>query len=274
MTLKRIGVILLGAALSLPAFADTSFRLRRVPRNDVPLGRGQCDVRLQVDNEVEVSVRGDSVFIRTVSGRDAYDDGNSECNMPLPDRPVSDFRFEVKDSRGDIRLIAEPSRRNNFSAVVLIRDGSGGLGRYHFRLTWDSQDPGGGRTGGGFGRDDDRPRGGPGFVWNNTFNFRGQGRGTVNLNGREDRLGNVNVDIDRGGRVLVTFAGERGGRELSFTGQVIGREGSRMRADVTSSDRRARGTMVLSVGDRENVNSITFEGGDSRDRMRVTWDRR
>src|SRR4051812_1723042 len=116
MTLYRIGAFLLGAAFCLPAMADTQFRLRRASRNDIPLGRGQCDVRLQVDNEVEVSVRGDNVFIRTVSGRDAYDDGNSECNMPLPDRPVSDFRFEVKESRGDIRLIAEPSRRNNFSA--------------------------------------------------------------------------------------------------------------------------------------------------------------
>jgi len=155
--------------------------------------------------------------------------------------------------------------------VVLIRDGSGGEGRYHFRLTWDLQDPG--RTG-DFARGDDRPgRGGPGFVWNNTFNFRGQGRGKAEFNGFDQRLGDVNVDIDRGGRVLVTFRGERG-RDVSFTGQVIGRDGPRLRADVTSSDRRARGTMVMSVGERENVNSITFEGGDSRDRMRVTWDRR
>src|SRR4051812_15519900 len=90
MTLSRIGAILLAGAFCFPALADSQFRVRRMGRNDVPLGRGQCDIRLQVDNEVEVSVRGDSVFIRTISGRDAYDDG-SECNIPLPDRVPADF---------------------------------------------------------------------------------------------------------------------------------------------------------------------------------------
>jgi hypothetical protein len=281
MTLKRIGAIVLGAACCLPALADTSFRVRRMNRNDVPVGRGQCDIRLQVDNEVEVAVRGDGVFIRTVAGRDAHDDGNSECNMPLPDRPIADFNFEVKDSRGEIRLLAEPSRRNNWAVVVAIRDSSGGQGRYHFRLTWDMRDPG--PTGGGFGRPDfgrpgfgdDRPgRGGPGFVWNNVINFRGNGRGNASLsNGFDQRLGDVNVDIDRGGRVLVVFRAEKG-RELSFTGQLVSRDGGRLRADVMSQDRRMRGPMFISVGDRDNVNAISFEGGDGRDRMRITWDRR
>jgi hypothetical protein len=268
MTLKAIGVIAIAAAACLPALADTSFRVRRMNRNDVPVGRGQCDIRLQVDHEVEIQVRGDTVFIKTLQGRDAYDDGNSECNMPLPDRPVSDFNFEVKEKRGDIRLLAEPSRRNNWSAVVAIRDSSGGQGRYHFRLTWDMRDPGPAS-----GRFEDERRGGPGFSWNNALDFRGNGRGVAALNGFEQRLGDVVVQIDRGGRVLVTFRADRG-RELSFTGQLISREGSRLRADVSSEDRRTRGPMVISVGERESVNSITFEGGDSRDRMRLTWDRR
>src|SRR5262249_44383995 len=157
-----------------------------------------------------------------------------------------------------IRLIAEPSRRNNYTAVVLIRDSSGGQGRYHFRLTWDMAEPG--RPPASF---DDRPRQGPpGFAWNNTLNFRGQGRGMANMNGFEQRLSDVNVDIDRGGKLLVTFRGERG-HEVSFTGQVISREGGRLRADVASQDRRVRGPMVISLGEREDVNSITFEGGDS-----------
>jgi hypothetical protein len=277
MTLNRIGAILLGAAFCLPALADTQFRVRRTQRNDIPLGKGQCDIRLQVDNEVEVSVRGDSVFIRTIAGRDAYDDG-SECNAPLPDRNPADFNFEVRDSRGDIRLMDPPSRRTNFAAVVRIRDGSGGQGRYHFRLTWDERaadyrpGPGSGGFGGGF---DDRPRSGPpGFVWNNTLNFRGEGRGMATMSGGFDqRLGNCSVEIDRGGRVIVAFRGERG-RELVFTGQIVGREGGRLRADVISQDRRARGPMFIAVGSRDDVNAISFEGGDGRDRLRVTWDRR
>src|SRR5437867_13401875 len=96
--------------LAAPAMADSQFRVRRMNRNDVPFGKGQCDIRLQVDGEVEASVRGDMVYIRTLSGQDARDDG-SECNEPLPGRPPQGFGFEVKDSRGDIRLLAEPSSR-------------------------------------------------------------------------------------------------------------------------------------------------------------------
>ena len=82
-----------------------------------------------------MSVRGDVVAIRTIAGRDARDDG-SECNAPLPARDVVGFNFAVIESRKEIRLLAEPSRRNDFAAIVHIRDSSGGEGRYHFRLSW------------------------------------------------------------------------------------------------------------------------------------------
>jgi len=271
MTLNRIGALTLGIAFCLPALADTQFRVRRMTRDDVPLGKGQCDIRLQVDGEVEASLRGDTVFIRTLSGRDAYDDG-SECNYPLPERPTG-FRFDVIDRRGDIRLAAEPDRRNNFAAVVLIRDSEGGQGRYHFRISWDMAATNDRPRPGDRGGFDDRRPGPPGFVWNNVINFRGQGRGTATMNGFDQRLQNVNVDIDRTGHVLVVFRAERG-REVSFSGQVINREGGRLRCDVASQDRRYRGPMFISVGDRDNVNAITFEGGDGRDHMRLSWDRR
>lgn len=139
--------IVLMSLLSAPLLADTQFTVRRMTRNDVPLGKGQCDIRLQIDNEAEVSVRGDQVFIRTISGRDARDDG-SECNDPLPARNVANFNYEVRDSRGEIVLLSEPSGRNG--AVVRIRDSKGGEGRYHFRLTWDMTGSRGGMGGGRF----------------------------------------------------------------------------------------------------------------------------
>ena len=78
--------ILLAILLAAPLLANTQFTIRRMTRNDVPLGKGQCDIRLQVDGEAEVSVEGDRVFARTISGRDPRDDG-SECNEPLPRDP-------------------------------------------------------------------------------------------------------------------------------------------------------------------------------------------
>lgn len=274
-TICRNGLALLVLCTALPVLADTQFRVRRMARDDVPLGKGQCDIRLQIDGEAEVSVRGDMVYIRTISGRDGRDDGNSECNEPLPNRDVQGFNFEVKESRNEIRLLAEPSRRNNFSAIVRIRDTSGGEGRYHFRLSWQMTGSGGfpgERRGLGIPPDD--RRGGPGFSWNNTIDFRGQGRGTSTHNTYGvQRLSDVTVNIDRSGRMMATFRTDRG-RPLSFTGAVIGSEGGRLKADVVSDDGRLRGSMFISVDERRNVNSITLEATDGRDRLRLTWDRR
>jgi hypothetical protein len=140
---------LIALPVACAALADTSFTARRMTRGDVPLGKGQCDIRLQIDGEAEVSLARDRVHIRTISGRDGYDDG-SECNFPVPRDRLDGFQFEVRDKRNQIRLLDEPSRRNGFRVVVAIRDSSGGQGRYHFRVSWN-------RTGAddGFGR---RPR--------------------------------------------------------------------------------------------------------------------
>ena len=138
--MRRIQVNWIGWALAcliavLPALADTRFTVRRMTRDDVPRGKGQCDIRLQVDDQVEVSVQGARVYVHTLSGQDARDDG-SECNAPLPDRDPRGFNFEVLDSRSEIRLIEPPSDRNGGRAIVGIRDSPGGFGRYHFRLSW------------------------------------------------------------------------------------------------------------------------------------------
>src|SRR4029077_1840987 len=95
--------LLLFACTSLAAPADTQFQARRMTRDDVPAGKGQCDIRLQVEKEVEVSVRGDLVAIHTISGRAARDDG-SECNAPIPDHDVVGFQFEAMESGKGIRL--------------------------------------------------------------------------------------------------------------------------------------------------------------------------
>ncbi len=150
MRTRRLLLALLCTLMALPAMADSRFRVRQMTRNDVPVGKGQCDIRLMVDGEVEVSVRGEMVIIHTISGRDARDAG-SECNARLPGRDVPDFRFQVVDSRGEIRLLSEPSRRSDYGAIVGIRDSKGGEGRYHFRLSWAI-------TGGGDRYDDRRDR--------------------------------------------------------------------------------------------------------------------
>jgi hypothetical protein len=248
-------------------------------RTDVPPGKGQCDIRLQVDNEVEIAVRRDMVRIRTIAGQDARNDG-SECNFPLPDRDIRGFRFEGIDGRGEVRLVEAPSPRNDFAAVVRIHDSRGGFEGYHFRLTWDAADSDREPRHEDRDRPGDERRGPEGFAWNNVVNFRGHGMGESRFNDRDMRLGDVSVDIDRGGRIVVAFTPERRrdndrpARPVQFNGTVVGREGARLKADMASEDHRLRGTMTLSVDDRQNVNSITMEATDGQDHLHLTWDRR
>lgn len=254
-------------------------------RNDVPLGKGQCDIRLFVDDEVEVSLRGDFVYLRTISGHDGRDDG-SECNEPLPNRPVQGFRFEGIDGRGEVRLLSEPSRQTDYQAIVRIRDKDSGEGRYHFRLSW--MITGDGAPDRTFGRPDDRDDRRPndrddrrdpddrrgGLAWNNTLHFGGRGRGSSTTTGYgAQRLSDVNVDIDRGGKILVSFRTDSG-RPLTFTGSVIDFDPGSVRADVATDDReRLRGSMYLSRNDRGEVYRIALDATNGEDRLHLDWDR-
>ncbi|MGD0871232.1 MAG: hypothetical protein ABSB88_16900 [Bryobacteraceae bacterium] len=262
----RYWVILLAVLAAIPACADTRFRAKKMTRNDVPLGKGQCDIRLQVDGQVDVAVRGDMVVIHAISGQDARDDG-SECNSPLPGHEPRGFNFQVVESRNEIRLAEPPSRRNDFGAMVQIRDSSRGFGRYHFRLSWETGPVSELRR-------DEPDRRDERFIWNNALNFRGRGMGEVRINGNGPRrLQDATVEVDRGGKIVVSFRSE-GPRPVVFTGTVMGREEGRLKADVMTEDGRLHGPMYLSVDDRQNVTSITLDATDGQDRLHLGWDKR
>jgi hypothetical protein len=264
-TISRTGFVILALSAALPGWADMQFRARKMTRNDVPLGKGQCDIRLQIDGEVEVSVRGDFVYLRTISGRDGRDDG-SECNEPLPNGPVEGFNFDVKDNRGEIRLMAEPSRRTDYQAVVRIRDSASGEGRYHFRLTWMI-------TPGNRFEDPDDRRGG--LAWNNTLHFTGRGNGVSTTSGYgTQRLFDATVDMDRGGRILVSFRTDSR-RPLTFSGMVVDSDRDGWRADVSTDDRaRLRGSMHLLRDARGDLFRVELEATNGQDRLHLEWGRR
>jgi hypothetical protein len=281
LRLARLAVAALFFLAALPALADTQFRVRQMTRNDVPLGKGQCDIRLQVDGEVEVSVRGDMVFVRTISGRDARDSG-SECNDPLPSRDVQNFRFDVGESRGEIRLLSPPSRGSNFAAVVRIRDRQGGEGHYDFRLSWAMT---GSYQGGERDmrpptpRDDMRlpgpNRGRPG--WDESVEYRGRGSGTyARSNERLRQLDNAEVNLDRDGRVRVRFDTSFGA-PLAFMGTITSVNGGTITAEVEAGDQTIglRGPMIITLDNRRQVSSVTMEGAAGRrDTFRLNWRRR
>jgi hypothetical protein len=278
----RSGILLVALYAGLPAWADTQFRAGHLTRNDIPRGKGQCDIRLIVDEDVEVTVRGDFVTVRTLNGRDARDDG-SECNAPLPNRKPEDFLFEKKDGRGEVRLIEGPSRRSDYQAVIRIHDGDSGEGKYHFRLSWRLDD------GHDFHSSDRRPNSfdddapsrvegpheGGGLAWNNTFHSGGRGRGFSTWNGKDsDSFTEASVDIDRGGKIFVSFRTDRG-KPLTFSGSLMAPEGEMLKADITSGDRAdLRGPMYLSRDAKGSIYRITADITNGQDRLHLDWDRR
>ena len=272
----RVSVPFLAILAILPAGADTQVRVGKMTRRDVPIGRGECDIRVRIDHEGEVSLRGDVVSIRTDTGREGRDDG-SECNAALPNRNLQGFKFEARDSHGAVQLVSKPSRANDYVAVVRIR---GGEEAYRFRVTWLTMDsPDYSST----GREDsfgDQPTGGVdngpgGLVWNNAIHFKGRGHGTSAVSGGAvQRLSDVTVDIDRGGRILVSFRAD-GGRRLTLSGSVIGSEGDSLKADVATEDSaRLRGSLHLSRNSRGDVSHIALDATDGQTHLHLGWDSR
>lgn len=116
--------------------ATDQFRARRTRGWDERAPEGRCEIRVLVDDEVNVFLEGDLVTVETVRGRPGRDAG-SECSQPLPrGQGLVDFEFRGIDGRGRVELIQRPERRNGFRAWVRIDDHQGGAEEYHFRLRW------------------------------------------------------------------------------------------------------------------------------------------
>jgi len=241
---RRVLPLIAFAALSLilpqAAMADTEFQVKKMIRRDVPLGKGQCDIRLRIDGEAEVRLRGDRIYIRTISGRDGRDDG-SECNEPLPARFVEGFNFEVRESRNEIRLLSEPDRVTNFSAVVRIRDSDGGEGRYHFRVSWQMDGGGVGPGIGPGGRPGNRPDDGPGYgrPWTQGQALNLCGDAVRDRIRRDHRYINVEIQSPR--------TDERPGRGNWIIGDARGRNGSSVELFVFSCQVDYNAGRLLSV---------------------------
>ncbi len=102
------------------------------PRNaDGVIWRGR------VDGESIIRFRGDQSWDETVSG---YGVSNARYNFsaPLPQRQVS-VNLTNNDGRGDVVILEQPSRRNDYTAAVRVRDRRGGSDNYTFTLAWEKQ---------------------------------------------------------------------------------------------------------------------------------------
>jgi hypothetical protein len=242
--------------LVLPAFADVEFTARKTS-GGAPRGKGQCDIRLLVDEAVEVSVHGDRVAVHNISGGEARDDG-SECSEPLPEREFDSFQFSVKEKRNEIRLTEPPSPRNGYRAVIFIRDSAPGEGRYDFRLSWKQPPP-------------PPPLG---MSFNNAIHSAAAGHGEARLDDQPAlALTKASVDFDRGGNLFVLFESAQGA-PTAFRGTVMSWEGGVMKADIAADERfdHLRGPMYLYFDGKKQVFKIELKATDGQQRLALHWE--
>ncbi len=95
---------------------------------------GRMTWRGRVDDDVRIRIRGGTADVETIGGT-AYYDAQPNFENSLPNRRVT-VRLTDKRGRGEIFIEQQPSRENDFTAVIRIRDTRGGASEYAFTLEW------------------------------------------------------------------------------------------------------------------------------------------
>lgn len=95
---------------------------------------GRMTWRGRVDDDVRIRIRGGSADVETLGGTPYYD-AQPNFENSLPNRRVT-VRLTDKRGRGEIFIEQQPSRENDFTAVIRIRDTRGGASDYSFTLEW------------------------------------------------------------------------------------------------------------------------------------------
>jgi len=97
-------------------------------------GSGRLRWSGRVDDEVILMVRGSRVSVRVVDG-ERVDDEDYRFDSPLPRRETN-LQVRRIRGRGSVDLIQEPSRENDYSAMIRIRDNRSGSDAYEIEVSW------------------------------------------------------------------------------------------------------------------------------------------
>lgn len=87
-----------------------------------------------VDDVVRLEIRGRNLTVKTVSGK-SYGSGTSSFTSVMPRRNLT-VAVEKKEGRGDVFVIQQPSRQNNWTAIIEIRDKDGGAKNHRLEIFW------------------------------------------------------------------------------------------------------------------------------------------
>jgi hypothetical protein len=153
--LRDAAAILSDLARRAPNFGSSSFLWRDVQRTIADINRelgnfggggnnggnqggGQTSGRVfwrgKVDIETQLVISGNSLETRVPAGPNWGGESHS-FTSPLPSRRV-EVSARIVRGRGSVRVIQQPTRNNDFTAIVQILDPQGGARDYELEISW------------------------------------------------------------------------------------------------------------------------------------------
>lgn len=92
-----------------------------------------------VDDDMRVYVRAANVESRVISGDRNRREPRVDRNRPLPRRDGT-LRVELLEGRGRLQVLQQPSARNNWTAIIRLKDVQRGADSYRFAAYFDPED--------------------------------------------------------------------------------------------------------------------------------------
>lgn len=279
MNVGSIRLIIAGMLASFTAFP--AVRTVRDEPVQVPItggssAEGRCTLRVRVDHEAELNLRGDLLRLRTFHGESVADSG-SQCSMPLR-RGITAFKLTKTSGRGDVRLAEEPSARNGWRAVIGVHDAKSGLSEYAIELNWRESIAQERRITDAWGSE---LLAGPIYTpspWTGGYRWtpvESTGRGGLSIDGK-DRDGIVRVAAaERGREILDVLLRGESGRQYWVRTKLVEWGGNRIEAALLEFDGApAAGRMTVQTAqDGQWVERIDLDGRVHGDKLKLQFRR-
>jgi hypothetical protein len=102
--------------------------------DDFPSQSGRVVWKGRVDDDIRIVIRGGTADVETIGGT-PYSNSSTNFSASLPRRRVN-VRLQIRKGRGEAFIEQQPSRENDFAAVIRIRDSRGGASDYEIEVSW------------------------------------------------------------------------------------------------------------------------------------------
>jgi hypothetical protein len=105
----------------------------------IPAGAGAqqrviLDWSGHVDSVARITIQGGGARVSLV-GSEASSAGNLQVHNELPHRD-GHVTVQVSEGRGDVVVVQQPNADNDYTAILRVRDRSGGIDNYHLTALW------------------------------------------------------------------------------------------------------------------------------------------